>query len=56
MKKKHYIAPVAESITLQLPILLTVSDPEEIDMPWSGDSSGTAGPEEIDDYSTFDSF
>ena len=55
MRKKHYIAPAAESITLQLSLLLTISDPSEIEIPWSGDSSGTAGPGEIDDYSTFDS-
>lgn len=55
MKKKYYIAPTFKVFTLQTARILMVSD-DNLSMPWSGDQPGTAGPDEIDDNSTFDSF
>ena len=53
MKKKQYIEPHIEVYQTTPCRLLSDS---EIDFPWSGNSSGTAGPDEIDDNSTFDAF
>jgi len=56
MKKQHYIAPVVELYKIQASCLLPASAVEEVELPWSGDSPGTAGPDEIDDFSTIDTF
>ena len=55
MKKKYYIAPTIKVFTLQTTRMLMVSG-DELPLPWSGDHSGTAGPGEIDDNSTIDTF
>ena len=55
MDKKHYIAPAIEVVELQTLCLLDASVVEE-SLIWSGESPGTAGPDEIDENSTFDSF
>lgn len=55
MKKKNYIVPAFKVVKLQPARMLMISG-DTVSMPWSGDLPGTAGPEEIDDYSTFDSF
>lgn len=57
MEKKHNIIPSVELYRMQTSRFLADSFiEEEVDFPWSGDSEGTAGPDEIDDTSTFDSF
>lgn len=53
MKKKQYIEPHIEVYQTTPCRLLSDS---VIDFPWSGSSEGTAGPDEIDDYSTSDAF
>ena len=55
MKKKSYIVPTVKIFTLQKAQMLMVSG-DERSMPWSGDQSGEAGPDEIDDFSTTDAF
>ncbi|MBO7116939.1 MAG: hypothetical protein J6V87_07835 [Prevotella sp.] len=54
MKKKYYIAPTIKVFTLQTARILMVSG-DGFSLPWSGNQPGTAGPGEIDDFSTFDS-
>ena len=56
MNKKHYIAPSVMEVRIQTVRLLTSSPEDKLNLNWSGNSSGTAGPEEIDEESTFDSF
>lgn len=57
MKKDNYAAPRMTVFTLRTPAVLTGSTPDgEERMRWSGDRPGTAGPEEIDDNSTYDAF
>ena len=56
MKKKHYIAPRIEVYKLHATCMLQSSPFEESSLPWSGDNPGTAGPDEIDPYSTIDVF
>ena len=56
MNKKHYTAPSVMEVRIQTVRLLTSSPEDKLNLNWSGDRSGTAGPEEIDDESTFDSF
>ncbi len=68
MKKKTYIPPRIKQFTYQVSHMLMVSpspssgggtdttEPDEVELPWSGTNSGTAGPDAIDEYSTFDSF
>ena len=53
MKKKQYIEPHIEVYQTTPCRLLSDS---VIDFPWSGNNAGTAGPDEIDDYSTSDAF
>ena len=55
MKKKYYTAPIIKVFTLQTTRMLMTSG-DLVSMPWSGDRSGSAGPGEIDDNSTVDSF
>ena len=55
MKKKYYTAPIIKVFTLQTTRMLMTSG-DLVSMPWSGDRSGSAGPDEIDDNSTVDSF
>lgn len=55
MKRKQYISPCIECLPLQTSMMLAASG-EEIEIPWSGEHSGEAGPGEIDDYSTNDTF
>jgi hypothetical protein len=56
MDKKKYATPSLKLVNIQTCGMLATSLEDSIDMDWSGDKSGTAGPDEIDDYSTFDSF
>ena len=53
MTKKQYIQPSIKVFTLQQNLLEAAS---EIEMQYSGKGKGTAGPDEIDDESTIDSF
>jgi hypothetical protein len=53
MTKKQYIQPSIKVFTLQQNLLQAAS---EIELDYSGKGQGTAGPDEIDDYSTYDSF
>ena len=55
MTKKNYIVPTFKVFTLQPARMLMLSG-DTSSMPWSGTTPGSAGPDEIDDYSTFDSF
>lgn len=55
MKKKYYTVPSIKVFTLRTTRILMTSG-DEIALPWSGNRPGTAGPDEIDDSSTFDSF
>ena len=54
--KKEYIVPRIEAFHIPPANMLTTSPPNEIPLPWSGDSEGTAGPGEIDENSTTDTF
>jgi hypothetical protein len=56
MNKKHYTAPSVMEVHIQNFSLLCASPEDKLNLNWSGGRSGTAGPEEIDDESTFDSF
>ncbi|MBQ8152247.1 MAG: hypothetical protein IJ069_01020 [Prevotella sp.] len=56
MKKKQYIEPHIEVYQATPCHLLSGSPDSVIDFPWSGSSAGTAGPDEIDENSTFDAF
>ena len=53
MKKKQYIEPYIEVYQTTPCRLLSDS---VIDFPWSGSNAGTAGPDEIDENSTYDAF
>ncbi len=53
MTKKQYIQPSIKAITVEQSLLQAAS---EIELDYSGKGQGTAGPDEIDDYSTFDTF
>lgn len=53
MKNKQYIEPQIEVYQITPCRLLSDS---VTDFPWSGNNAGTAGPNEIDDYSTSDAF
>ena len=55
MKKKYYIVPSITVFTLQTARMLMKSG-DERRIPWSGEQEGEAGPDEIDDYSTVDTF
>ena len=55
MKKKNYIVPAFKVVTLQ-PARMLMTSGDTISMPWSGGKSGSVGPNDIDDESTFDSF
>ena len=55
MDKKKYTTPCIEVVNIQTGGVLSTSD-DTLNMPWSGKEPGTAGPDDIDDYSTFDSF
>lgn len=52
-KKQHYVRPCVKVYQVQPQYLLTGSEER---IQWSGNREGTAGPGEIDDNSTFDSF
>lgn len=54
--KKEYIVPRIEVFKIQATNMLLSSPPNEVFFPWSGDSEGTAGPGEIDENSTIDTF
>ena len=55
MKKKNYIVPAFKVVTLHAARMLMASG-DTLSMPWSGNRPGEAGPGEIDDNSTYDSF
>lgn len=54
--KKSYIHPRLEVVALPASRVLVSSPDDDLDMFWSADNAGTVGPEQIDDYSTIDSF
>ena len=56
MDKKRYTAPDMEVISVETCGMLATSPDDLINLIWAGDEPGTAGPDEIDDNSTFDSF
>lgn len=56
MDKKRYTAPDMEVISVETCGMLATSPDNLINLNWAGDGPGTAGPDEIDDNSTFDSF
>ena len=56
MQKKTYIQPRIETYTIQLKSMLTASPPDEVEFPYTGDGHGEAGPGEIDEYQTIDTF
>ena len=55
MEKKRYIQPRIECWPLHTAHMLAASG-DELDFPWSGKLPGDAGPDEIDDFSTIDTF
>jgi hypothetical protein len=52
-KKQHYVRPCVKVYQVQPQYLLSGSEER---MQWSGERPGSAGPGEIDDNSTYDSF
>jgi len=54
MKKKTYTTPAIKVFNIQNRGILCSS--EKTNLRWSGNKAGTAGPEEIDENSTFDAF
>lgn len=56
MKKKKYISPCLSAYHIQPAHIICASPADEINMIFSGETPVTAGPVEIDPYSTFDSF
>lgn len=55
-EKKIYITPLMTVHLLPTCHLLAGSPEEVLDMPWSGNQPGTAGPGGIDPYSTIEVF
>jgi hypothetical protein len=53
MKKKTYTIPAIKVFNIQNRGILCSS---ETDLRWSGNKAGTAGPNEIDENSTYDAF
>ena len=53
MKKKTYTKPAIKVIKIQHRGILFTS---ETNLRWSGNKAGTAGPNEIDENSTYDAF
>lgn len=45
-----------ETFSIQLKSVLTASPPSELEFIYTGSGHGTAGPGEIDETQTFDSF
>ena len=56
MQKKTYIQPRIDICTIQLNRMLTASPPDELELQYTGDGHGEAGPGEIDDFQTIDTF
>ena len=56
MDKKKYIIPYMEVVNIQAYGMLAFSSRDTIDMKWSGQGESESDPDDIDDYSTFDSF
>lgn len=56
MNKKSYITPSIKEYSFDCVCLLSVSPADNMDMNWSGENPGTAGPGDLDDFSTGDSF
>lgn len=55
MDKKNYTKPYMKVVNIRTCGMLAASG-NTYNMKWSGDRSGSAGPGEIDDNSTYDSF
>ena len=53
MKKKTYTTPAIKVFNIQNRGILCSSDTK---LRWSGNKAGTAGPNEIDENSTYDAF
>lgn len=53
MKKKKYTTPAIKVFNIQNRGILCSS---KTNLPWSGNKAGTAGPDEIDENSTYDAF
>lgn len=56
MRKKKYITPCMKVVNTQTYRMIATSQDKNLNMKWSGNQQGDSGPDEIDDYSTFDSF
>ena len=54
--KKEYIVPCIKVFKIQATNMLLSSPPHEVFFPWSGNRGGSAGPDELDENSTNDSF
>ena len=54
MKKKTYTTPAIKVFNIQSRSILSSS--ETYHLRWSGNKAGTAGPDEIDENSTYDAF
>lgn len=55
-KKSDYTEPNIKVFTLRPTRPLMTSDEDKRTLRWSGNKTGTAGPDELDEESTFDSF
>lgn len=55
MDKKKYTTPCMKVVNTRTRGMLAASG-NTYNMNWSGNRHGEAGPGEIDDYSTYDSF
>ena len=53
MKKKTYTTPAIKVLKIKNRSILCSS---ETNLRWSGNKAGTAGPNEIDENSTYDAF
>ena len=54
--KKEYIVPRIVAFKLHPANILSSSPSEEVRLRWSGEKEGEEGSDDIDDYSTYDSF
>lgn len=53
MKKQQYIRPTVRVFSIQACSIICTS---ETNLRWSGNNAGSAGPNEIDEYSTYDAY
>jgi hypothetical protein len=55
MKKKTYTTPAIKVFNIQSRSILSSSE-TYLNLRWSGNKASTAGPNEIDENSTYDAF